>query len=157
MHTTIRSAVPDDADLLATLSRFIHDLHSAARPDDFKPLVPAELAEWFRKGLLDGATKIWIAECDGRPVGYVAASVQDRGATPFGPERRWLELDGISIDPDYRRRGVGRALVLAAVEHARAEGISRIEAVNWWFNDEARTAFARLGFEPKHVRIERST
>lgn len=157
MLATIRSAVPDDADLLATLSRFVHDLHLAARPDDFKPLVPTELAAWFRRGIMEEKARIWIAECDGRPVGYVAASFQERGATPFGPERRWLELDGISIDPDYRRRGVGRALVLAAVEHARAEGIPRIEAVNWWFNDEARAAFARLGFEPKHVRIERST
>jgi GNAT superfamily N-acetyltransferase len=58
------------------------------------------------------------------------------------------------VDPNWRRRGIGRALLLNAVSIAKAEGITRVEAASWSFNDGAHAVFARLGFVPKITRFE---
>lgn len=157
MSATIRKAEPADTEQLVRLTGFVHQLHLAACPADFKSLDATELAEWFRTRTANPTVKIWIAECDGRAVGYASTSLAERAATPFGPARRWLELDGLVVDPDFRRRGIGRALIRAAVDHAQAEGIVKLELTTWWFNATARTAFEQLGFTPKLVRLEQMT
>lgn len=98
----------------------------------------------------------WIAECEGRAVGFVAASVHERPESPLVRTRRWSEVDQIAVDPDFRRRGVARALILAAADQARREGLPTLQMTTWWFNTEARAAMAQLGFRPKVVRFERS-
>jgi GNAT superfamily N-acetyltransferase len=54
------------------------------------------------------------------------------------------ELEDLFVDPDWMRRGVGRALVADAVEIARAHDATRIEVTG---NDHAREFYASVGFE----------
>jgi GNAT superfamily N-acetyltransferase len=80
-----------------------------------------------------------IAYVDGRPAGWVA--VEPRAAFPRllrsrAASRMARPLDATSVwsivcfvvARDFRRRGVGGAMVEAAVEHARANGATTIEA-----------------------------
>ena len=76
---------------------------------------------------------------------------------PFCRARRWCEIDQIAVDPKYRRRGIGRSLILKAIAEARTEGIRDIEATSWSFNEETHEMFRRLGFSPKTVRFERKS
>jgi len=112
------------------------------------------LTAWYRSLLERPATRAWIAEDDAAPVGYLLALVHDIPENPFVRARRWCEIDQIAVDPDRRRRGIARALVLAALSAAKAEGISRVEASAWAFNDDAHEMFRRLGFVPKVTRFE---
>jgi GNAT superfamily N-acetyltransferase len=54
----------------------------------------------------------------------------------------------------YRRQGVARALVNAALAHAEGAGIREVELASWAFNQSAHEAFRKLGFVPKVVRFE---
>jgi GNAT superfamily N-acetyltransferase len=154
MSTSIRPAVVGDEALLADLNRFVQDLHLAQRPDHFRPTPSEDLARWYRSRLEDPTTRLWIAEEDGLPVGYLLALVHQAPETPFVRARRWCEIDQLAVDPNRRRRGIGRALLLNALSTAKAEGISRVEATSWSFNDGAHAAFRRLGFVPKTTRFE---
>src|SRR6476646_4637306 len=146
MSTTIRPAVVGDEALLADLNRFVQDLHLAQRPDHFRPTGCEDLARWYRSLLEKPTTRVWIAEEDGSPVGYLLALVHESSENPFVRARRWCEIDQLAVDPNWRRRGIGRALLLNAVSTAQAEGISRVEAASWSFNDGAHAVFGRLGF-----------
>lgn len=157
MPTTIRSAASADAETLTRLCRFVHELHFDVRPDEFKPFEPAKVAAWFRTLLAAPTARIWIAASEGHDVGFVAATVHERAESPITRGRRWLEVDQLAVDPDFRRRGVARELILAAVEQARREGLATLQTTTWWFNSVARTAMAQLGFRSKVVRFERST
>jgi GNAT superfamily N-acetyltransferase len=154
MSTRIRPAVVGDEALLADLNRFVQDLHLAQRPDHFRPTGSEELARWYRSLLEQPTTRLWIAEEDGLPIGYLLALVHEVSENPFVRARRWCEIDQLAVDPNRRRRGIGRALLLTAVSTAKAEGISHVEAASWSFNDGAHAVFGRVGFVPKITRFE---
>ena len=135
---TVRRAVGGDAHALAALNRFVHETHLARRPDYFKPVRADEAAAWFRERLEERTTAAWIAEAEGRPVGYVLTF-----------------FDQIAVDPVWRRRGVGRALMAAALAEAGSRGMQNIELFSWAFNTDAHAMFQRLGFEPRMLRFER--
>jgi GNAT superfamily N-acetyltransferase len=152
--TTIRAAVIGDEELLAKLNSFVQEFHLQCRPDHFKRTQLPELAGWYKALLERPTTRVWIAEEEGRPVGYVLGILQHLSENPFTQARAWLEIDQIAVDSNHRRRGIGRALVLKAIAEARAEGIQRVEAVSWSFNEDTHAVFRRLGFAPKTVRFE---
>ena len=154
MSPTIRPAAIGDEALLAGLNACVQELHLGRRPDHFRPTQSAELATWYRSLLEKATSHIWIADEDGLPVGYLLMIVHEARENPFARARRWCEIDQVAVDPSRRRRGIARALILNAVSWAKAEGIPRIEAASWSFNDGAHEMLRRLGFVPKTTRFE---
>jgi GNAT superfamily N-acetyltransferase len=150
----IRRATVADAELLAKLNGFVHDVHVAERPDQFKPTEPAELTHWFRERLGQATTLAWIAEESGRPVAFALAMHHRRAATPFAPPRDWFEVDQVAVDPEYRRRGIGRQLLEIAIVAARDLRIPEVEVTSWSFNDDMHRLLRQVGFEPKLTRFE---
>jgi diamine N-acetyltransferase len=154
MTVGIRAASPVDGPTLAALFEHVHGLHVAARPDFFRSASPDEAAAWLASLVEGPSSRIWIAERDGCPIGYVLTYFHERAGRPFSRPRRWCEIDQIAVVPDQRRRGAARALVQAALDEARQRGIRDIELSSWSFNVEAHETFRRLGFKPKVIRFE---
>lgn len=59
--------------------------------------------------------------------------------------RSWL-LNDLFVHPDKRRLGVGRSLMNAAIEHARATGYRRVELETAVDNVSAQRLYESLGF-----------
>jgi GNAT superfamily N-acetyltransferase len=74
-----------------------------------------------------------VAERDGRVAGFAALL----------PRAGCHELDGLFVEPQLWRRGVGRALIEDALATARAQGAAVIETVA---NPRAEGFYKRLGF-----------
>jgi ribosomal protein S18 acetylase RimI-like enzyme len=63
-----------------------------------------------------------------------------------------LELDDLFVDPDRRRQGAARELILHICREATKEGVSRIEVTA---NDHAMAFYRAVGFEgEEHVATE---
>ncbi|HVU02915.1 MAG TPA: GNAT family N-acetyltransferase [Polyangiaceae bacterium] len=154
MTAVIRSAELGDVDVLTPLLSEVQDLHVANRPETFRELGADEVAEMLRASLANPSTKIWVADVDGVARGYLTAVVRQIPQGPYSFERTWMELDSIGVHGAYRRRGVARALVKAALAHAEGAGIREVELASWAFNQSAHEAFGKLGFVPKVVRFE---
>jgi GNAT superfamily N-acetyltransferase len=154
VRVTIRVASPGDGATLAALFQHVHGLHVAARPDFFRAAPLDEAAEWLVSLMEGPRSRIWIAESDGRPIGYILAYFHEQIGRRFSHPRRWCEIDQIAVVPDQRRRGVARALAQAVLDEARGRDIRDIELSSWSFNVEAHEAFRRLGFTPKVIRFE---
>jgi ribosomal-protein-alanine N-acetyltransferase len=83
-----------------------------------------------------------VAEAEGTVVGYLMAwSVVEI-----------LHVLNIAADPAWRRRGVGRALLLAAADEARAAGLERVTLEVRRTNRAARDFYLRFGFVETGVR-----
>jgi ribosomal protein S18 acetylase RimI-like enzyme len=81
----------------------------------------------------------------GRLVGNASILPVDRGA------RRWV-IANVAVLPDFRRRGIGRAMVDACVELARRGNADEVMLQVEPDNDGAVQLYERLGFSTASVR-----
>jgi ribosomal protein S18 acetylase RimI-like enzyme len=81
----------------------------------------------------DGRVRVAVDDA-GRRLGFSLVLPVDEGA---------CELDGLFVEPDAMRRGIGGALVRDAAERARARGAVRMDVIA---NDNARRFYERAGF-----------
>jgi len=126
----IRFALPVERTALEELQRrsSMHEpmyrAQLAAHPDAIE--VPADLIR---------AGSVRVAEQDGAIVGFAALLDPHGGA---------CELDGLFVEPDRMRSGVGRKLIDDAMRIARKHGATRIDVVA---NPQAVAFYARVGFK----------
>ena len=67
------------------------------------------------------------------------------GSATFSLHTDHLEVDGLFVDPDHRRRGHATRLLDAVVEVARSAGLARLEVTA---NDHAGAFYDAAGFVP---------
>ena len=77
--------------------------------------------------------RVRVAVIDDRIVGFV--TLLATGQTG--------ELEDLFVDPDWMLHGIGRTLVLDAVETAREQGLTRVEVTA---NPHARSFYEKVGF-----------
>jgi len=100
-------------------------------------------ADWQRR--IDGGGNFlaYAPELGRSPAGIVGG---------FETEPGVVELVSLWVRPQARGHGIGRALIQAIVEWARAKGISRVHLWVAETNDSARLLYERCGFSPTAER-----
>ena len=156
MKTTIRRATQGDERALVELNSFVQAMHADHVPSLFKKPDPNEFLAWFKSALGQENVQVWLAEEEGKGVGYVSVTLQERAEKPFCHQRRYIEIDAIAVRADKQRTGVGRQLIEHVLKIAVAEGVPEVELSCWCFNQGAQGAFGRLGFSPRWTRFWRS-
>ena len=142
----IRFATESDLSRINELRRQVNDLHTAARPDMFKPGFPQEVQDYLHTMFEADNKHILVAEMNGRIVAFACLAEVVTSATPYRPARRFLEVDEIGVDESVRRQGVGRQLFEEIRRIAKANGFTRVELNMWEFNDEALNFYEAIGF-----------
>lgn len=84
------------------------------------------------------------------PVGYAVGMLQEPPSI-FRPEP-YIFISDLYVDPRYRRRGIGTALVERVRGWGWVKGIGRLSAV-LPAESGAHTLFTRLGFEPVQTLV----
>ncbi|ACP27432.1 putative acyl-CoA N-acyltransferase, GNAT family protein [Sinorhizobium fredii NGR234] len=131
----IRAASVADWEALAVL----RDLPGVRSGTLRLPFAPPEQTRRWLEGLTENDLII-VAELEGRIVG-LAGLHRHKG-------RRQHAADlGMSVHDDYRRRGIGKALLEALIETAdRWLGISRLELTVFTDNEAAIGLYRNAGF-----------
>jgi len=100
----------------------------------------------FLDGTLTNPRAVLMAVDDrGAPVGFAELSI--RPYVDGCDTNRVAYLEGWYVDPDHRRRGVGRELIAGAEEWARAQGSTEFGSDALLDNDLSAAAHRALGFE----------
>ncbi len=135
---TLRPALPSDAALivsyireLAEYEKLLHECHAT------RELIEKWLFDENKAGCI-------LAEWEGKPAGF---------ALYFYNFSTFLSKPGIYIEdlfvrPDFRRRGIAKALFRHLAQKALAEGCGRLE---WWvldWNKDAIRFYESLGAVP---------
>lgn len=137
----IRTAGPDDAPTVAAILA-AGSLRASEDPTDVDAYRAAleELAD-------GGPSRVMVAEVDGQVVGVcqliVFRHLQERGGL-------CAEIESVHVEAGMRGRGIGAALLDAAVEEARAAGCYRVQLTSNKARTDAHRFYARHGFEASH-------
>lgn len=153
----LRPATPHDAAALAGLHRWVHDLHVAAEPGIYRAVDATQVELALRERLAQPDVRAVIAEVDGVPAGGLMAQAVRRAATFTSPPREFLLILELAVAPQARRRGIGRALMEAALGLARELDLPRLELDVRAWNEAAQAFFRALGYAPMHLRLGRPT
>ena len=109
------------------------------------PPTKAELDELIRSE----ASTMFVARVDGRIVGSLTLAMF---RIPTGV-RAWIE--DVVVDDSARGHGVGEALNMAAIEHARKNGAVTVDLTSRPSREAANRLYLRLGFERRETNVYR--
>ncbi len=108
----IRRATPIDADDIARLWELLVDYHHQL--DASLPQAAPDGGQRYALRLIDrmddSHTRVFVAEEEGRVIGYVLAMIIDLAPEMFVQEYSGFLAD-IFVEAPYRKRGIGRQLV----------------------------------------------
>jgi ribosomal protein S18 acetylase RimI-like enzyme len=143
--TDVRAATPDDAGAIADINvRSWRHAYRGIMPDSYlATLDAAAIARRVRDVALSGSATILVAASpEVRGFSWMSRS-RDDDAPP-----ETAEITAIYVDPQYERRGIGRALACASCDVARSQGFTRISL--WVLDDNARARafYEALKFAP---------
>ena len=122
---------------LASEHRALEDLQrraSLANPGDREAIQSdPDAIELPLAQIVDG--RVFVAEIHGVTAGFAVVLPNDDGSA---------ELDGLFVEPEAWRRGIGKALVAHCLELSRRQGASALHVTG---NPHAGSFYLRCGFE----------
>lgn len=127
------------------------------RPTDLEPVIALDAKivgrrreEFYKLKLKVALAETGIevslaAELDGVFVGFLLAKVY---YGEFGTLEKVAVLDAMGVHPDFKRRGVGAALIDQLRTNLLGLGIPKLQTEVGWDNPEMLGFFNRQGFRP---------
>ena len=154
MEPVVRYAAREDLPRVNELRRQVNELHAAGRPDIFRPGFCEALRQHVFQ-LFDAPEFDVIVACiDGTICGFAAVQYVDRPESAYLCARRFYHIEEFGVDENFRRRGVGTALLRFCRAEAERRGFDRVELDVWAFNEAAQKFYEAAGFQTYRSHLE---
>jgi GNAT superfamily N-acetyltransferase len=122
--------------------------HGVERTEEFRETT----ARYLEHALVDGTFVAAVAESEGRLVASSGMCLFRRLPLPESPPGLEGYVLNMYTEPEWRRRGLARALLHHLLDVARSRGVHRL-----WLHatNDGRTLYEREGFSPNPTALER--
>ena len=101
------------------------------------------VSPWLAAALSDGSYRGWLAEHAGTVVAGGGFLVYPWPAGPKDPHNRRVTIFNVYTEPEYRKRGLARQLMLLMMEWLKGDGF---QSVVLHASDAGRPLYEALGF-----------
>lgn len=156
MTVRLRSAGRSDLDAVLALLRELDESHVDLEPTLLQAFSdPPRPREWLLSRFTEPGEACFVAELDGKVVGFVWAKVQNPPGIPAFVQEPLLVVADLVVHAPYRSRGIGHALLERAIDFGRARGARRVQLTVFDKNLPARAFYDDLGFRPLSVVLTR--
>ena len=153
----IRPVIPSDAPAIAQLWESLVVYHQ--KLDDALPGAAPNGSGRYTKRLLqhldDQYTRAFVAEDDGKIVGFILGMVVDLLPDIFAQEPGGFLAD-IYVDTDYRRSGIGRSLVESLMQWFREHDVTHFDWHVAAHNADALAFWHSIGGREVMIRMRAS-
>ena len=150
----IRFAKPADVPAILDLLRQVGSLHHRGRPDIFRKNAQKYSASQVIAMLDDPQNPIFIADENGKVLGYGFCRIHTYEKDPVMTERVELYLDDLCVDENVRGKGVGKALYNAIRRYAKERKCHSLSLNVWSCNESAYQFYVNLGLVPRKTYME---
>lgn len=148
MTASVREATQRDMEALIGLLYESDVLHWDALPDHFDdPGEPARREDFVNHLLNEENGVILVAELGGVVVGLIQLAFFDNRSGPFRRKHPHAHIGDVVVTSEQRRTGIGRLLMGAAHDWAKARGANEIDLNVWDVNRDATAFYESLGYQ----------
>lgn len=151
----IRRAVEADIPVIDKLLYQVHKIHSDIRPDLFNKGTKKYTDEELKSIIADDLTPVFVAEIEGRVLGYAFCIHQQHINDNNLTDIRTLYIDDLCVDEASRGMHVGRALYDHVISYARENGYYNVTLNVWAGNDSAMRFYESVGLKVQKVGMEK--
>lgn len=152
--TVVRKALAEDLKEVQRLNHalFLWDLPNDPALDTNWPY-QQDGEDYFMKRISEETGVCFVAEADGKLVGYVTGHVNK--AVDSGDTLLRCELDNIFVEDNVRGKGVGHQLIAELDRWCRQKGAESMFVSAYSGNVKAIEFYKKYGFEPYAIKLER--
>jgi diamine N-acetyltransferase len=141
---SVRLAMAADYPAVARVARETHAYHVALLPAVFRD-APDVFPQDYFEGLVEGPESgVMLAERAGQIAGYATLRLR-RAMFDFQVPHTAAYIDNFGVSAAARRHGVGRRLMAACCDWARARGADSLDLDCWEANQDALRFYEALG------------
>jgi dTDP-4-amino-4,6-dideoxy-D-galactose acyltransferase len=142
----VRLVRPADLDVLRKIAGECYHLTRFYYDDCFPLQASARLYQtWIEKSVQGYADRVFVAELQGRPVGYLTCHLHDGGKSGV--------IGLVGIEQENRGSGVGNSLVYTALQWFAGHACAHVSVVTQGRNIAAQRLYQRNGFLTKSVQL----
>ena len=140
-----RTATPDDCAVILHHRRSMFEDMKEGTAEDLDRMIDAT-APWLGQALADGSYRGWLAQNpQGRVVAGGGVLISSWPAGPRDPVTRRAVILNVYAEPEVRRQGLARRLMLLMIQWLKDQGFS---SVVLHASDAGRHLYETLGFRP---------
>ncbi len=149
MHTIIRRATPEDAELLSALGKqtFYDTFTGTCTEEDMNQFLHRYFnLEQVKKELANENDLYFFAETEGIVTGYIRM-MEDYSDFPLMKKWKALELKRIYVNKNFHRKGIARQLMQFVEDYARQNKYEVVWLGVWEHNVRAKKFYDKCGFK----------
>jgi GNAT superfamily N-acetyltransferase len=144
----VRSATIND---LPSIVRMLADDFLGQQREDVSEPINESYVKAFREIDSDPNNELIVAEIDGNVIGTLqltfTPSLSYRGS-------KRCTVESVRIDSSLRGKGIGREMMLWAIEHAKEKGCISMQLTSHSERIDAHRFYEQLGFSKSHVGMK---
>jgi GNAT superfamily N-acetyltransferase len=142
---TFRLATLNDRDVILHHRRRMFEDMQEGTPTDLDRMIEAT-SPWLDRALADGSYRGWLADNGhGQVVAGGGILISPWPAGPRDPQTHRAIILNVYAEPEVRRQGVARQLMLLMINWLKEQGFSSIAL---HASDAGRHLYETLGFQP---------
>jgi diamine N-acetyltransferase len=148
MGLIIRKANMEDFDRLNKLFWQSDYFHYNNEPYIYEKTNDGCRTREYIESLLNDKINIFIVlEKEKEIIGFLLAYEETKGHLPFHKKRKYIVIDNIVVDENYRNKGYGEKLLNYIIEYAKNENYNDIMLYVYRFNENAIKLYEKKGFK----------
>jgi ribosomal protein S18 acetylase RimI-like enzyme len=149
----IRPATPQDVPAVLPMVAKIAALHQQwdSAKFGYKEHPEAMYRGWLSGRANDPRSVFLVADRDGKLVGFLVGTVE--AEIPIYRLSEFGFIHDIWVEPEYRNEGVGRQLVMLAIETFRDMGVQQVRGDTAAANEPARGLLSSCGMRPSTTEM----
>ena len=119
-------------------------------------LIAARYIEFILARCAETGGRVFVAEDEGRVVGFVSVWAKVKSRAIEEREYEYAYVSDLVVLGTHRGRGLGRALLRRAEQHARGAGATLLRIAVLAKNDGARRLYESFGFEERLLDLTKA-
>ncbi|MFZ1701893.1 MAG: GNAT family N-acetyltransferase [Pyrinomonadaceae bacterium] len=144
----IRSSTIND---LPEIIRMLADDFLGKQRERFEDPLPESYVNAFREIEADSNNELIVAEADGRVIGTLQLTFTP--SISFQGGKR-CTVESVRVDEQYRGEGIGRRMMLWAIERAKERGCISMQLTTNSDRIDAHRFYENLGFAGTHLGMK---